>query len=1147
MVLGERRKKKFAPLQIDYVVHIQMIRPWPPSESLRSVEFVLLQWENGDRNSGFVTSTVEDDFLEFNKSFTLFLTLRRGKKSREKFKKNCLEFHLYESPRENASQGQLLGTASINFADYGVIRDGLAISVPMNCKKSSKGLLQPSLYVKVQPVDKDRQEPGFEMVNDEIEYESDIASYTDDNSSHSSSTFASSIFEAAWASSPSQIEKVLFLVLDVFGVKMQNDFYGEIAVGKSKSEENTQQHKEKYIDRLISKITSSQMPNQGGKEFEPSNSGFSQDFQGSKVKQNEAIDASDTHLGSKELLLEDTRQYSQNKVIGNGMRRQGTMNSIKNAIGAQMNKDRLKSVRSVQIRGSATLSELFSDSKIMKEVRNDVAVDASAYARNAARIEKKEMKSELHPSIASIEKGVPDAELPNGKPEWESKIKMLEEELKEAAAIEIGLYSVVAEHGSYVNKLHAPARRIARFYLHAWREGSQAKQASAARAAVSGLALVSRACGNDVPRSNPILQFIWLSKISFVVYRLTFWLSNCIVLRAIISQATGNDGSNGGSTWDKKYKQRMVKPSATEGMKNNLIKNTDDWEDIDSFIKALEKIEAWIFSKVIKSVWWQCLTPHMQTAVVKANRTRGSTVKRTYGSKHALADQEQGNNSIKIWRKAFKDACERICPIRAGGHNCGCLPMLSKLAMKHLVNRLDVAMFNAILRRSAEDMPTDPAFDPISDPNILPIPIGQSSFRAGAQLKNAVGNWSRWLTDLIGIEDDDSSADNNVIGDSFRAFRLLNALSNLMMLPFEMLVDETTRNEFCPIFGPALIKRVLSSFVPDEFRPEPIPKTVFQALDFEEHMDAASGERITKFPCTAISTSYTPPPTASLSSFLEKIGNQAPKRSGLSSLKKSYTSDVELDELDSPLTSILADCFKDSPNLMKPGRTNVVSIVPRGMSYPPILQSSDEQWGTSNGADENSRNVSRIIFCRYFSLGKSSSSIARSCPTRLSISALALSNTLGWLSRMAIAHSIVTDEVSVPPSNITLTANDQSWSFGSCHAGAHQLKIQDLSSAHKRLFYKLPELHSLLVVFIYTKVPFSRSHPQYYVKGQLRKLRFQLNCRKPMSRGLNQFLQQNLDFVLPDGLKGVETSGGEDLQRANAAEIAPVIAVGGAD
>lgn len=294
-------------------------------------------------------------------------------------------------------------------------------------------------------------------------------------------------------------------MVDVFGVKMQSDFYGEIAVGKSKSEENTQQPKEKYIDRLISKITSSQMHIQGGKDFEPMNSGYSQELQRSKIKQNEAIDTSDTHLGSKELLLEDTGQYSQNKVIGNVVRRQGTMNSIKTVIGAQMNKDRLKSVRSVQIRDSATLSELFSDTKIIKEVRKDVAVDASAYARNAARIEKKEMKSELHPSI---EKGVPEAELSNGKPEWESKIKMLEEELREAAAIEIGLYSVIAEHGSYVNKLHAPARRIARFYLHAWREGSQAKQASAARAAVSGLALVSRACGNDVPRYMPILYYL---------------------------------------------------------------------------------------------------------------------------------------------------------------------------------------------------------------------------------------------------------------------------------------------------------------------------------------------------------------------------------------------------------------------------------------------------------------------------------------------------------------------------------------------------------------------------------------------------------------------------------------------------------------
>lgn len=60
--------------------------------------------------------------------------------------------------------------------------------------------------------------------------------------------------------------------------------------------------------------------------------------------------------------------------------------------------------------------------------------------------------------------------------------------------------------------------------------------------------------------------------------------------------------------------------------------------------------------------------------------------------------------------------------------------------MEQLINRLDVAMFNAILRDSTEDMPTDPISDPISDSKVLPIPSGKSGFGAGAQLKNAVSS-----------------------------------------------------------------------------------------------------------------------------------------------------------------------------------------------------------------------------------------------------------------------------------------------------------------------------------------------------------------------------------------------------------------------
>ncbi|GKA16203.1 hypothetical protein Tco_0695950, partial [Tanacetum coccineum] len=53
------------------------------------------------------------------------------------------------------------------------------------------------------------------------------------------------------------------------------------------------------------------------------------------------------------------------------------------------------------------------------------------------------------------------------------------------------------------------------------------------------------------------------------------------------------------------------------------------------------------------------------------------------------------------------------------------------------MTRLDVAMFNAILRESADDVPTDPVSDPISDARVLPISSGKASFVAGAQLKNA--------------------------------------------------------------------------------------------------------------------------------------------------------------------------------------------------------------------------------------------------------------------------------------------------------------------------------------------------------------------------------------------------------------------------
>lgn len=60
--------------------------------------------------------------------------------------------------------------------------------------------------------------------------------------------------------------------------------------------------------------------------------------------------------------------------------------------------------------------------------------------------------------------------------------------------------------------------------------------------------------------------------------------------------------------------------------------------------------------------------------------------------------------------------------------------------MEQCMSRLDVAMFNAILREPGNEVPTDPVSDPISDSRVLPIASGKASVGAGALLKRTVSN-----------------------------------------------------------------------------------------------------------------------------------------------------------------------------------------------------------------------------------------------------------------------------------------------------------------------------------------------------------------------------------------------------------------------
>lgn len=66
-----------------------------------------------------------------------------------------------------------------------------------------------------------------------------------------------------------------------------------------------------------------------------------------------------------------------------------------------------------------------------------------------------------------------------------------------------------------------------------------------------------------------------------------------------------------------------------------------------------------------------------------------------------------------------------------------------------------------------------------------------------------IGNWSRWLTDMFGMDADDSVKEEEINGKENRkhldaeskSFPLLNVLSDLLMLPKDMLIDRSIRKE----------------------------------------------------------------------------------------------------------------------------------------------------------------------------------------------------------------------------------------------------------------------------------------------------------------------------------------------------------------
>lgn len=147
--------------------------------------------------------------------------------------------------------------------------------------------------------------------------------------------------------------------------------------------------------------------------------------------------------------------------------------------------------------------DLGLNSSLVEETLNGACLDGTSTGaqsvgsdNDAADIE----ENGEHENEASLEQKIEEMEM---------RIEKLEEELREVAVLEISLYSVVPEHGSSAHKVHTPARRLSRLYIHACKQWTQDKRATIAKNTVSGLVLIAKSCGNDVPRYQLLVRFFF--------------------------------------------------------------------------------------------------------------------------------------------------------------------------------------------------------------------------------------------------------------------------------------------------------------------------------------------------------------------------------------------------------------------------------------------------------------------------------------------------------------------------------------------------------------------------------------------------------------------------------------------------------------
>lgn len=86
------------------------------------------------------------------------------------------------------------------------------------------------------------------------------------------------------------------------------------------------------------------------------------------------------------------------------------------------------------------------------------------------------------------------------------------------------------------------------------------------------------------------------------------------MLREVICQAFGSSrdkipvtrfAESNGANKRSEGKSMTLKWKGSFASKQGHLQFVEDWQEMGTFTNVLEKVESWIFSRIVESVWWQ--------------------------------------------------------------------------------------------------------------------------------------------------------------------------------------------------------------------------------------------------------------------------------------------------------------------------------------------------------------------------------------------------------------------------------------------------------------------------------------------------------------------------------------------------------------